>query len=146
MVSVVSQRADIPVIDPASAPYWDAARAGRLLIAKCRTCQRVHHYPRPFCPHCWSEDVTAVAASGKGTLYTYSTVYVNDLPPFRDRLPYVAAIVELAEGPKVMTTIEGAPPEQLRIGMAVAATFRPIDDEDPSSPYLTVFTPCEETA
>jgi uncharacterized OB-fold protein len=140
------QRTDIPIIDPASAPYWDAAREGRLLIAKCRTCQRVHHYPRPFCPHCWSEDVTPVAASGSGTLYTYSTVYVNDLSPFRDRLPYIAAIVELAEGPKVMTAIEGAPPEQLRIGMAVAATFRPVDDEDPDSPYLTVFTPSEETA
>ncbi|ORV50463.1 hypothetical protein AWC03_22830 [Mycobacterium europaeum] len=140
------QRTDIPIIDPASAPYWDAAREGRLLIAKCRTCQRVHHYPRPFCPYCWSEDVTPVTASGKGTLYTYSTVYVNDLSPFRDRLPYVAAIVELAEGPKVMTVIEGTPPEQLRTGMAVAATFRPVDHEDPDSPYLTVFTPSEETA
>ena len=140
------QRTDIPIIDPASAPYWDAAREGRLLIAKCRTCQRVHHYPRPFCPHCWSEDVTPVTASGQGTLYTYSTVYVNDLSPFRDRLPYVAAIVELAEGPKVMTAIEGTPPEHLRIGMAVAATFRPVDHEYPDSPYLTVFTPSEETA
>jgi uncharacterized protein len=138
-------RADIPIVDPASAPYWDAAREGRLLIAKCEACGRVHHYPRPFCPHCWSDSVQPVPASGVGTLYTYSTVYVNDLPPFRDRLPYVAAVVELAEGPRLMTTIEGVPPERLRIGMAVTASFRPVDEQDPDSPYLTVFTPSEET-
>jgi uncharacterized protein len=141
---VIVARAHIPIIDSASAPYWDAARQGRLLIAECGACGRVHHYPRPFCPHCWSDDVRPVQASGAGTLYTYSTVYANDLPPFRDRLPYVAAIVELAEGPRVMTTIEGAGPDGLRVGMAVTASFRPVDADDPESPYLTVFTPNEE--
>jgi uncharacterized OB-fold protein len=141
---VIVARADIPIIDSASAPYWDAARQGRLLIAGCGACGKVHHYPRPFCPHCWSDDVQPVQASGAGTLYTYSTVYANDLPPFRDRLPYVAAIVELAEGPRVMTTIEGAQPDGLRVGMAVTASFRPVDADDPESPYLTVFSPDEE--
>jgi uncharacterized OB-fold protein len=141
---VIVARADIPIIDSASAPYWDAARQGRLLIAGCGACGKVHHYPRPFCPHCWSDDVQPVQASGAGTLYTYSTVYANDLPPFRDRLPYVAAIVELAEGPRVMTTIEGVQPDGLRVGMAVTASFRPVDADDPESPYLTVFTPDEE--
>jgi hypothetical protein len=137
-------RADIPIIDSASAPYWDGARQGRLLIAECGACGKVHHYPRPFCPHCWSDDVRPVQASGTGMLYTYSTVYVNDLPPFSDRLPYVAAIVELAEGPRVMTTIEGAVPDGLQVGMAVTASFRAVDADDPDSPYLTVFTPTEE--
>ncbi|MCW2623547.1 MAG: hypothetical protein JWR48_269 [Mycobacterium sp.] len=141
---MIVARADIPIIDSASVPYWDAARQGRLLIAGCGACAKVHHYPRPFCPHCWSDDVQPVQASGTGTLYTYSTVYANDLPPFRDRLPYVAAIVELAEGPRVMTTIEGAGPDGLRVGMAVTASFRPVDADDPESPYLTVFTPDEE--
>lgn len=137
-------RADVPIIDAASAPYWDAARQGRLLIAECGACGRVHHYPRPFCPHCWSDDVRPVQATGAGTIYTYSTVYVNDLSPFRDRLPYIAAIVELAEGPRVMTTIEGVPPDRLHVGMSVTVSFRLVDDEDPDSPYLTVFTPDEE--
>ena len=138
-------RADIPTIDVASAPYWEAARQGQLLIAECVACGRVHHYPRPFCPFCWSENVRPVATSGTGTLYTYSTVYVNDLAPFKERLPYVAAIVELAEGPRLMTTIEGADADDLRVGMPVTAIFRPVDDADPDSPYLTVFTPSEES-
>jgi uncharacterized OB-fold protein len=140
----MAPRADIPTIDPASAPYWAAAREGRLLIAKCASCQRVHHYPRALCPHCWSEDVAPVQASGRGTLYTFSTVYVNDLEPFRQRLPYVAALVELDEGPRLMTTIEGADPADLRVGMPVVAGFRPVDEDDPDSPFLTVFTPAEE--
>jgi uncharacterized OB-fold protein len=139
-------RADLPTTDAASAPYWEAARQGRLLIAECSGCGKLHHYPRPFCPYCWSEDVHPVEASGAGTLYTYSTVYVNDLAPFKERLPYVAAIVELAEGPRLMTTIEGVAPERLRVGMAVTATFRQVDGDDPESPYLTVFTPSEEHA
>jgi uncharacterized OB-fold protein len=141
---VIVAGADIPIIDAASAPYWEAAKQGRLLIAECGACGEVHHYPRPFCPHCWSEDVHPVQASGRGTLHTYSTVYVNDLEPFKDRLPYVAAIVELAEGPRLLTTIDGAGPEDLRVGMAVTASFRPIDDQDPESAYLTAFTPSEE--
>src|SRR5271155_1443040 len=138
-------RADIPTIDSASAPYWEAARQGQLLIAECLACGRVHHYPRPFCPFCWSEDVQPMRASGIGTLYTYSTVYANDLAPFKDRLPYVAAIVELVEGPRLMTTVEGVEPEQLRGGMAVSAAFRPVDPRDPDSPYLMGFSPSEES-
>jgi uncharacterized OB-fold protein len=88
--------------------------------------------------------VHPIQASGAGTLYTYSTVYVNDLAPFKERLPYVAALVELDEGPRLMTTIEGAETESLRVGMRVDATFRPVDDADPESPYLTVFTPAKE--
>jgi uncharacterized OB-fold protein len=136
-------RADIPTIDAASALYWDAARDGRLLIAECAACGKLHHYPRPFCPHCWSEDVRPVEASGSGTLYTYSTVFVNDLAPFKERLPYVAAIVELDEGPRLMTTIEGMDPARLEVGMTVTAVFRPVDEDSPDGAYLTVFTPSE---
>ena len=72
--------------------------------------------------------MTPVEASRRGTLYTYSTVYVNELPPFKERLPYIAAIVDLEEGPRVMTNIVDTPPEQLSIGMAVVADFVPVDD------------------
>jgi uncharacterized OB-fold protein len=69
---------------------------------------------------------------------------VNDLAPFKERLPYVAAIVELDEGPRLMTAIEGTAPEFLAVGMAVTAVFRLVDENDPNSPYLTVFTSSEE--
>ncbi|MDV7352746.1 Zn-ribbon domain-containing OB-fold protein [Rhodococcus oxybenzonivorans] len=135
-------RADLPTVEDATAPYWDAAKQGKLLIALCGSCGKVHHYPRPFCPFCWSEDVSAVEATGRGTLYTYSTIYVNDLHPFKTRLPYVAALVELEEGPRVMTNIEGCEPDQLEVGMAVEVAFRPLTDELDA----TVFRPAGAVA
>lgn len=100
-------RFDVPEPDAFTRTYWDAAAEGRLLIRRCGACGRAHHYPREFCPHCWSEDVTWETASGRATLYTWSVVHRNDLPPFSDRVPYVAAVVELAEGPRMMTEIVG---------------------------------------
>ncbi|MGC4976569.1 Zn-ribbon domain-containing OB-fold protein [Streptomyces sp. DT199] len=104
---MTGHRFDLPEPDAFTRTYWDAAAEGRLLIRRCGDCGRAHHYPREFCPHCWSEDVTWETASGRATLYTWSVVHRNDLPPFSDRVPYVAAVVELAEGPRMMTEIVG---------------------------------------
>jgi uncharacterized OB-fold protein len=125
----MANRTDLPTVDDDSRVYWGAYRDGRFLIAECGACGRVHHYPRPSCPFCWSEDVFPVDASGRATLYTYSTVYVNDLPPFKERLPYVAAMVELAEGPRVMSTVIGCEPAELAIGMPLVVDFQPLTDE-----------------
>jgi uncharacterized OB-fold protein len=116
-------RFDLPTPDASTEPYWAATREGRLLVKRCGDCGRAHFYPRPFCPFCWSEAVDWEEASGRGTLYTYSVVHVNDLPPFPERVPYVAAIVDLEEGPRVMTNIVGCDHDALRSGMAVEVQF-----------------------
>ncbi|MEV7884474.1 Zn-ribbon domain-containing OB-fold protein [Streptomyces sp. NPDC002817] len=117
-------RFDVPEADAFTRTYWDAAEAGRLLVRRCGACGRTHHYPREFCPHCWSEDVTWEPASGRAELYTWSVVHRNDLPPFGERTPYVAAVVQLAEGPRMMTELVDVPPETLRAGMALEVDFR----------------------
>ncbi|WJV48057.1 Zn-ribbon domain-containing OB-fold protein [Streptomyces flavofungini] len=100
-------RFDLPEPDPFTRPYWDAAAEGHLLVRRCHApaCGRAHHYPREFCPHCWSEHVSWERASGRATLYTWSVVHRNDLPPFGTRVPYTAAVVDLAEGPRMMTEL-----------------------------------------
>jgi uncharacterized protein len=123
------QRRDLPTIEDESRPFWNAAQEGRFLIVRCNACGRAHHYPRPFCPYCWSEDVSWEDACGRATLYTYSTVHVNDLPPFAERVPYVAAVVDLEEGPRVMTNVVDCEPSQLEIGMALEVTFRELTPE-----------------
>lgn len=115
-------RHDLPEPDTFTRTYWDAAAEGRLLIRRCRACGRAHHYPREFCPHCWSEDVTWEPASGRATLYTWSVVHRNDLPPFTERLPYVAAVVDLDEGPRMMTEIVG--PGEPSAGAELRVGFR----------------------
>ena len=122
-------RSDLPTIEDESRPYWDAAAEGRLLVRSCTDCGAIHHYPRPFCPECWSENVEWKEASGRATLYTWSTVFVNDMYPFRERLPYIAAVVDLEEGPRMMTNVIDTEPDDLEIGMALEVAFRPVDDQ-----------------
>ena len=120
---------NLPTVDPDTRPYWDAAREGRLLIRRCNACGEAYFYPRSFCPKCWSEDVVWEEASGRATLYTWSVVHRNDLPPFPERVPYVAAVVDLDEGPRMMTNVEGCAFEDLRVGMALQVDFRVESDE-----------------
>ena len=121
-------RFDLPSPDDESTPFWEATRRGQFLIKRCADCGAAHFYPRPFCPRCWSTRVSWERASGRAELYTWSVVHHNDLPPFRDRLPYVAAVVDLVEGPRVMTTVD-CEPDELAIGMDLRVEFRPLDDE-----------------
>lgn len=130
-------RFDLPAPDDDTQPYWDAAREGRLLIKRCADCGAAHFYPRPFCPRCWSSAVTWEAASGRAALYTWSVVHHNDLPPFSDRLPYVAAVVDLAEGPRLLTNVVDCDPDRLQVGMPLQVAYRDLA-EDVTVP---VFTP-----
>jgi uncharacterized OB-fold protein len=68
-------------------------------------------------------------ASGRGTVYTWSVVRRNELPPFSERVPYVTAIVDLDEGPRIMTNIVDTAPADVRIGMAVEVTFQPLGED-----------------
>ncbi|WP_333773645.1 Zn-ribbon domain-containing OB-fold protein [Streptomyces sp. IBSBF 3136] len=117
-------RSDVPGIDAFTRPYWEAAAAGRLLLRRCRACGRAHHYPREFCPHCWSAEVDWEEAGGRATLYTWSTVHRNDLAPFDARTPYVAAVVDLAEGPRMMTELVGCAGDEAVAGMDLGVAFR----------------------
>ncbi|MFF3731713.1 Zn-ribbon domain-containing OB-fold protein [Streptomyces sp. NPDC002476] len=130
-------RFDLPEPDAFTRPYWDAAARGRLLLRRCGACGRAHHYPREFCPYCWSEDVVWEGASGDATLYTWSVVHRNDLPPFGARVPYTAAVVDLAEGPRMMTEIVDCAESDLVIGMPLRVTFR----REPGQEAVAVFRP-----
>jgi len=122
-------RFDLPTPEGDTIAFWEAAKEERLLIKHCLDCDVYSYYPRPFCPKCWSEQVEWFEASGGATLYTWSVIYANDQPPFRDQVPYVAAVVDLDEGPRMMTNVIDCPFEELRIGMPLRVTFRPISDE-----------------
>ena len=127
---------DRPPADVDSEAWWAAVQDHILSINACGTCQRNSLYPRPFCPHCWSEDVTPVPASGRATLYTWTVVHQN-AAPFDSRVPYVVAMVDLAEGPRMMTAIEKCPLGDLQAGMELTVDFRHDDDGF----VVPVFTP-----
>lgn len=114
---------DRPTIDSDTEAWWDAAQRGQLMVNTCRSCLRSYLYARPFCPHCWSDDVHPQPASGKARLYTWSVVHQN-AAPFAEHTPYIVAMVDLDEGPRLMTIIENCPPEHLRAGMPLVVAFR----------------------
>jgi uncharacterized OB-fold protein len=134
---VSGPRFDQPLVEDESQPYWDALVDGKLLVKQCLDCGRHHFYPRPFCPHCWSDAVEWREATGRGRVYTYSTVYVNDLPPFGPEVPYVAAIVELEEGPRVMTRLVDCTKDDITIDMPVVLDVEQFDAEH----NMAVFRP-----
>lgn len=131
----------LPVPDAETAPYWEAAREGRLLIKRCTACGKAFFYPRTYCPACWSADTEWIETSGRGTVYTFTVVHQNDLPPFNERVPYVVAIVELEEGVRMTANVEGIAPEEVRCDMSVRVAFReePRTEDDVVS--LPVFRP-----
>jgi len=122
-------RADLPLVDPSTEPFWSGACAGRLMFVRCVRCAHAFLYPRRFCPSCWSDEVAWEQASGRARLYSYSIVRRNDLPPFAGRVPYVAAVVELAEGPRLMTNVVDCDPADLRCDMDLEVVFQSETDE-----------------
>lgn len=119
-----------PKPTPESLPFWEATRAGKLLLQRCGDCHVAYFYPRALCPHCMSRNVAWFEASGRGTLHTYVISHrpgrSAPLPP-----PYVVAIVELEEGPRMMTNLVGVEPDPEKIvcDTPVEVVFDAIDDE-----------------
>lgn len=102
-----------PLMDGHSRHYWEAARAGRLLIQQCVACGAHQFYPRRHCTACFAPEPEWREASGRGTLHTFSVIHRSANPEFSDDTPYVFAIVELEEGVRMATRIVGAPIERL---------------------------------
>jgi uncharacterized protein len=119
----------LPAIDVESAPFWKAARERRLAIMLCRVCDRHFFYPRALCPQCHSSVVEWTKASGRGTIYTFTIARRPAGPAFKGDVPYVVALVELEEGPRLMTNIVTADVETVRIGQKVKAVFEDVTDE-----------------
>ena len=117
-----------PAPDADSAPYWSAAHDGRLVIQQCTRCGNRQLYPRDRCLVCRGP-VEWVEASGRGTVYSYTVIRQNYARPFRDWIPYVVALVDLEEGPRVMTNIVDCEPEAVRIGMPVRARFEEVSED-----------------
>jgi uncharacterized OB-fold protein len=119
----------VPVADQESAPFYEGAREGKLMLQRCASCGRKRLPGRERCVDCWSEDFEWSPASGRGTLYTFGIMHQQYHPAFASVIPYNYAIVELEEGPRLVTNIVDCPNEDLRVDMPVTAVFDPVSDE-----------------
>lgn len=121
-----------PCGDAFTAPFWAGARRHELLLQRCDDCGSRQHYPRPMCLACGSRRLSWARVSGLGTVYSQTTVHVPvepDRPP-----PYVVAVVQLDEGPRMLTTIERGP-------TAIGGRVRVAWQDRGELPPLPVFEP-----
>lgn len=127
-------RLPLPVPTPETAHFWEGTRRGELRLQRCDDCDEVYFPPRPFCPKCSSRSVSVFAASGRATLYSY---VINHRPHPAFDGPYSIAVVELEEGPRMMTNIVGTEqtPEALALDMPLEVTFDAVSD-DITLPYF----------
>lgn len=117
-------------LSPDAAPFWEAARRRELSLPWCERCEAFFFYPRTACPACGSRQISWRPASGRGRLYTFCIHHHPALPGFGDSLPFVTAIVELEEGPRLMTFLTGVAPDPgaITCDMPVVVDFVEVND------------------
>jgi hypothetical protein len=117
----------VPVPTPETQHFWAGTARGQLLLQRCRGCATTYFPPQPFCPGCLGDDVEVVAASGRGSLHSY-VINHRAAPGFES--PYVIAVVELDEGPRLLSNlVDVAPePEALPLDLPLEVVFEPVGD------------------
>jgi len=106
-----------------SQPYWDGCREGILRLQQCGHCARFQFYPRIICSHCGGSQLRWQAASGRGVLASFTTVQRGISAAYPS--PYVVALVDLEEGPRMMSQVIESVPARLHIGAPVEVAFQP---------------------
>ncbi len=120
---------NLPPVTVETRAFWDACREGRLLLQQCSDCGHRQFYPRLVCSQCLGRKLDWIEASGRGRVETYTVMRQAISPAYRDDLPYVVAIIRLAEGPTMLSNVIDCEPEQVRIGMAVQLRCVALTDE-----------------
>jgi len=117
----------LPQPTPETQHFWDGTREGELRLQRCDACGKVYFPPRPFCTACASRKVSMFCASGKAVLWSY-VIHHRPVPGFTP--PYAIAVVQLAEGPRMMTNIVDCPqtPEALQLDMPLEVVFEKQND------------------
>jgi uncharacterized protein len=113
-----------PQSTPETEPFWSGCAAGELRLQRCHQCRKFYFPPRPICPKCWSSDVEWNVVSGRATLHSYVINY-RPAPGFADDAPYAIALVQLDEGPRMLSNIVDVEnvPEKLILDMPLEVTF-----------------------
>ncbi len=124
-------RKPLPVPSPETQRFWDGCKNHELWLPFCRDCRRFYFYPRDFCPQCFGWDTEWRRASGRGRIYSYAIHYRAWHPAWADEVPYISALVELEEGPRLYTNIVGVEPDPQKVqcDMAVEVVFDDVTEE-----------------
>ena len=127
-----------PTPSPTTQAFWAATADERFLLQRCRACKSAQFYPKTTCTTCGSVELDWEEASGHGTLYTFTVARRPTHPAFTGDEPYVVAIIELAEGPRVTGNLVDCAVDDVRVGMPVELGW---DEPDADSIRLPLWHP-----
>ena len=127
----------IPVASVESKPYWEGVRRHRLLIPSCGDCGHRWFPPSLLCPNCNSAHTAWTEASGRGKVFSYVVFHRVYHRGFATEVPYVVALIELEEGPRMISNIVGTPPDAIACEMPVRVVFEDVA-EDVTIPQFVV--------
>jgi uncharacterized protein len=110
-------------------PFWGAAKRHELVMPRCKTCDCLFFYPRSECPRCLHTNLEWVRVSGRGRLHSYTIVYQPANAAFKDDAPYIYAVVQLDEGPRLVSNVVQCNPDEVRVDMPLVAVFDDVTPE-----------------
>ena len=125
----------LPHITTLARPFWEGTHAHELRLQRCRACGSYQFPPQVLCRSCLNEEQDWTATSGHATVFSFVVQHRPATPAFTDDLPYVVAVVELDEGPLMLTNIVGCSPDEVEVGMPVEVTFVDATDEITLYPF-----------
>lgn len=119
----------IPVPSEDSHPFWAAAKKHELFLQRCGTCGAFRFPPAPVCPECTALGGEWTKLNGRGKIFSFVVFHRAFHKSFEKDVPYAVALVELAEGPRLVSNIVGVAPDQIRCDMPVEAVFEDVTPE-----------------
>ena len=119
----------LPTPDTDSAAFWSGLKEGKLLLQHCLDCGHVQYYQQSLCRRCGGERLEHRAASGRGKVHSFSVVYRAPGPAFKRDVPYAVLLVDLEEGPRMISSLVGAKPESVTFDMPVQLVCEKASDE-----------------
>lgn len=119
----MSEQLPIPPINPDSRPYWEAAAEERLSMQRCRGCGKLRFPPSLLCPACHSDEAAWQNLSGRGRIASFTVMRRAPAPAFAARVPYVLALIDLEEGPRMMANVVGEDALRVAIDDPVEVCF-----------------------
>ena len=123
MTAEATEFSPAPVPTELTGPFWGGGLSGELRLQKCASCGHIRYPVSTICPDCWSADYDWTAMSGRGTVQSYIVFERAYHEAWADRVPYVVALIELDEGPVLISNVTGADPSAVRVGQPVTVVF-----------------------
>ena len=119
----------LPAPGPDDQAFWEGTKRHELLIQRCTSCGTLRFWGKPMCAECNSFDSEAVPASGRGTIWSFTTTYHGWSRAWREAVPYTVVVVQLDEGPRMVSNVVQCTPDEVRVDMPLVAVFDDVTPE-----------------